>query len=655
MKTMKRMISLALCVILTLAIIPAALASEPEVLVTSVLMTDKIYLRVGGSEFLNARVTPANATNTGVSYYSTNTGVATVDINGVVKAVAPGTAYIYATAADSNHAQTTCYVVVLEETTLTLDKTSISLKVGSTEYLTASVTPYEIASKGLTYTSGNINVCSVSSNGLVTGTGSGTTTVRVTASDGTYKTCTVNVGAPVTSIDLSYSSVSVGTGRTFSIGTSVSPSNATNKSLTWKTSDSNVATVDSYGNVTTWCSGYATITATAADGSGTSAACQVTVSGTNVTHVPTATPSPTPAPTGTPTPTLKPGTTPTPPAGGVTAYVNTASGSLNMRVSPNGKIIDHIPYGGSFTLVEKGDKWSRVWYRAKYGYVMTQYIRYDKLPSTPTLQPGTTATPTPVITLPPDSPAGTVATVNTEKGSLNMRKSPNGTVVRAIPEKASFTVITYGSTWCYAWYKGTYGYVMTKFLTMAGSTASGTSKPATVVTPTPEPLTGSVGKVTVANGGKLNLRSKPDTASTRVRLIENGAIIEIISYGSTWCYARYNGSTGYVMTKYLVLGTGVDKSGGHSTPVTPTPSPTPTGKTATPSPTVPVSGSTKYAQVKTTKGGLNLRKGAGASYARIYIIPQNSYVTVLENGTDWCKVNYNGHVGYVMTSYLKML
>ena len=650
MKNLKRLISLALCLVMTLAIAPAALASDvTEVLVTSVIMTSSLYLRVGGSESLNARVSPANATNTGVSYSSGNEAIATVDYNGIVRAVAAGTTYIYATAADKGHAQASCTVTVLGETKVTLDKSNVSLKVGDTAYLTPTITPYEISQKGYTFTSGNINVCSVSSNGMITGTGAGTTTVRVTASDGTSATCNVTVGAPVNQIQLDYTSVSVSTGRTLNIGATVLPTNATNKGLTWKSSDENVATVDSFGNVRTWRSGAASIIVTAADGSGVTSSCTVNVSGTEVTKVPTATPSPTPAPTGTPTPTLVPGTTPTPPPNGVTAYVNTASGSLNMRRSPNGTIIDRIPYGGSFTPLDKGDKWCYMWYRGQYGYVMTQYVRFDKLPTTPTLQPGTTATPTPAVTLAPDSPTGTVAFVNTEKGSLNMRKSPNGTVLRTIPEKASFTVITPGTTWCYAWYKGTYGYVMTKFVATAGSTSlpTGTSKPATAVTPSPVPLTGSVAQVMTKNGGKLNLRRQPDTASARVRLIENGAVIEILTYGNTWCYARYQGSIGYVMTAYLGnWGSGVNKSAS----VTAT-----TPKPASATPTVPVSGVNKYAQVTTAKGGLNLRKGAGTGYARIYIIPQNAYVTVLENGKTWCKVNYNGHVGYVMTTYLKMI
>lgn len=653
MKNLKRLISLALCLILALAAIPALATDTVTVPITSVnVLTSTLTLRIGGAEQLNVTVSPGNTTQTGVYYTSSDSTVASVSNTGLVTALRSGNATITVTSAANSSLRGYCAVSVLDATSISLDKTNISLQTGYTNYLTATVSPSQIAAKGVTWRTSNPSVAAVSNNGstsaTVTGMGLGVATITATTSDGMSASCTVTVGVPVSEVYITYTTATASTGKTVPLSASVSPANATNQGIKWSSSNTNVATVNDSGLVTTWCAGYATITATAADGSGKSASCALTVTGVDVTHVPTATPSPTPAP---PTPTLVPGTTATPPAGGTTAYVNTASGSLNMRRSPNGTIIDRVPYGGSFTLLEKGDKWCYMWYRGQYGYVMTQYVRFDKLPVPPTLQPGTTATPVPVVTLAPDSPTGTVAFVNTEKGSLNMRKSPNGTVLRTIPERASFTVITPGTTWCYAWYKGTYGYVMTKFVATAGSTSlptGGTPKPATPVTPSPAPLTGSVAQVVTKNGGKLNLRKEPDTASSRVRLIENGAIIDILTYGKTWCYARYQGSTGYVMTSYLYLGSGVNKNTGVA------------GATATPkpaavTPTVPVSGASKYAQVTTAKGGLNLRKGAGTGYARTYIIPQNAYVTVLENGKTWCKVNYNGHVGYVMTSYLKMI
>ncbi|MBR1606529.1 MAG: Ig-like domain-containing protein, partial [Clostridia bacterium] len=288
MKNLMRLISLALCLALTLAIAPAALASGvTPVYVDSVIIPSTMNLRIGGSDTLNAMVSPQNATNTGVTYHSSDPSRVTVDMYGTVRAVAAGSAVITATAADRGIVTASCQVSVWEDTKITLNKTNISLKVGATEYLTATVTPNQVYNQGLSYSSGNINVCSVSNNGMITGTGAGTTQVYVTAADGTRASCTVAVGAPVTQIQLDYSSVSVSTGRTLTIGATVLPTNATNKGLTWKSSDENVATVDNFGNVRTWRSGTTFITVTAADGSGISTTCQVSVSGTEVTKVPT--------------------------------------------------------------------------------------------------------------------------------------------------------------------------------------------------------------------------------------------------------------------------------------------------------------------------------------------------------------------------------
>ena len=96
------------------------------------------------------------------------------------------------------------------------------------------------------------------------------------------------------------------------------------------------------------------------------------------------------------------------------------------------------------------------------------------------------------------------------------------------------------------------------------------------------------------------------------------------------------------MTSMLQLGSGVSKSGSS------------TG--TQPAATTPVSNATtKYAQVNTGTGGLNLRKGAGNGYSRITIIPKGAYVIIEQEGTAWTKVNYNGTSGYVMTLFLKKI
>lgn len=647
MNKIKYYLALALCAVLAMALIPQALAAEVPVAKVN-LSPNSLTLTLNGSEQVFASVEPGETTQTGVIFSSSDTSVATVDSYGNIKGVRPGTAFIYATSASNSGIWSYCTVTVLDSTKITVSPHSISLKTGYTAEITTSVSPDAMMLQGVSYRSSDPNVAVVSNSGstyaVITGTGVGTATIYASAADGTMDTCTVVVGEPVTAIKVTPASRSINTGSNLQLSYAVEPVTATNKGVTWKSSNTNVATVDSNGYVTTWCAGYANITATSADGSEVSGVCYLTVVGVDVTHVPTAKPSPTPQPT------LAPGSTATPPPYGVTAYVNTAKGSLNLRAtaSQNGTILARIPEKGSFTLLEKGNTWCKAWYQGVTGYVMTAYVRFDK--PLPTLVPGASPTPTAVVTAAPGSPSGSLAFVNTVSGSLNMRAtaSSGGKVVRRIPQNAAFTVISYGSNWCYAWYSGTSGYVMTRYVRLANATATpigvtATPKPATIMTPTPEPISGSRAQVVSSNGASVNLRSAASTTSSRVRLIPTGAIVDVLTYGKEWCYASYNGSTGYIMTKFLFLGTGVNTGSGS-------------GAAASPTATAPVStSSTKYAQVNTGTGGLNLRKGPGNGYTRITIIPKNAYVTLVSEGSTWSQVTYNGVTGYVMTAYLKKL
>ena len=81
----------------------------------------------------------------------------------------------------------------------------------------------------------------------------------------------------VTGVTLDQAELSLYTGKTATLTATVTPENATNKAVTWKSSDDTIATVDNNGKVTAVKEGTATITATAADGSGKSATCTVTV------------------------------------------------------------------------------------------------------------------------------------------------------------------------------------------------------------------------------------------------------------------------------------------------------------------------------------------------------------------------------------------
>jgi uncharacterized protein YjdB len=164
---------------------------------------------------------------------------------------------------------------------VSLDKTSISLTIGGTETLTATVSPSDADNKAVTWTSSDDNVATVDK-GVVTAVAAGPATITVTTKDGGKTAqCTVTVTSTiaVTGVTLNQSTLNLTVGGTTTLTATVAPANASNKAVTWTSSDNNVATVNN-GAVSAVAAGTATITVTTADGN-KMAACTVTVNPAN--------------------------------------------------------------------------------------------------------------------------------------------------------------------------------------------------------------------------------------------------------------------------------------------------------------------------------------------------------------------------------------
>lgn len=164
---------------------------------------------------------------------------------------------------------------------ITLDKSEASLTIGETLQLTATLLPEESTDKSVTWSSSDEKVATVTAEGLVTAVGIGKAVITATTNDGTSlsATCEITVlPVYVTSVTLNYTEYAIETTKTktLQLTSTVLPDNATDKSLTWETSDDTVATVSDTGLVTIWKAGYALITATANDGSGCEAECIIT-------------------------------------------------------------------------------------------------------------------------------------------------------------------------------------------------------------------------------------------------------------------------------------------------------------------------------------------------------------------------------------------
>jgi uncharacterized protein YjdB len=240
----------------------------------------------GASETLTAVVTPDDATDKNVTWNSNNPVVATV-ANGVVTAFAAGSAVITVTTNDGGKTadcEVTVISIGIPVTGVSLDKTTLSLAAGASETLTATVAPVNAAIKSLKWGSNAPAVATVA-DGRVTGVAAGSAVITVTTDDGgKTATCTVSVRAtviPVTGVTLNKRTTGIQVGATEMLTATVSPANATNKAVTWSSSNEEFATVSENGVVTGVAEGNVNITVTTVDGDRT-ATCAVALSAERV-------------------------------------------------------------------------------------------------------------------------------------------------------------------------------------------------------------------------------------------------------------------------------------------------------------------------------------------------------------------------------------
>lgn len=299
-------------------------------------------------------------------------------------------------------------------------------------------------------------------------------------------------------------------------------------------------------------------------------------------------------------------------SGTMTAYVQTASGSLNLREQPGSayRVLRTIPRGSAVTVLSYGDPWCQVTYGGTEGYVMTSFLRFDTQPTLPqepdmgedqdetdkpetggssgeTSQPAT-PTPAPPQKQPDESTAVT-AWVNTASGGLNLRYSPSSSaqIIGTIPRLAEVKLLVEGNEWSYVGYNGQYGYVMTSYLTTTqpsgdggggssssgsggqsgGSSSGNTSQPSGSIQPDQNGMVNSGGVIldvtlqvpasatyaTAApqSGDALRLWTVCAETGEPLASVPSGEQVEIILTGRTWCLVQYGTVQGYCQTAYL--------------------------------------------------------------------------------------------------------
>ena len=229
---------------------------------------------------LNANVLPASASDKSVTWKSSDPELAEVDQNGVVSAYASGTVTITCSSVDGKKSDT-CKVTVLRPTDVVSVKTNVTKKTiykGSSYQLTGQAVPSDATFPQIQWKSSNKKVATVSSTGLVTAVKAGTAYIYCTSVDNplAYSKITITVKVKAEGVKLNKSKLSVFETDTKALSATVLPSDATNKKVTWKSLDTKIAKVDSYGVVTGVKEGKTQIVCTTSDG-GFTATCSVTV------------------------------------------------------------------------------------------------------------------------------------------------------------------------------------------------------------------------------------------------------------------------------------------------------------------------------------------------------------------------------------------
>lgn len=199
---------------------------------------------------LYAVCTPALPENQKLEWKSSNKKVVTVDSNGKVTLVKPGTAVI--TVVSENGLTDQCTFVVTQGITdITLDTNDITIYVGEKQRITYVIKPDNASNLKLKWNVLDSKVCSVDSSGYVTGKNAGTTVVTVESTDGTgiFKMITVHVLQSAKAIKLDIVSITMNVGEHYLLEVALNPVTSSDL-LTFESTNTKVATVSKTGKIT---------------------------------------------------------------------------------------------------------------------------------------------------------------------------------------------------------------------------------------------------------------------------------------------------------------------------------------------------------------------------------------------------------------------
>lgn len=258
-----------------------------EVIATSIQISPSSKtVAIGETIKLNALLEPENVTNANLSWTSSNPNIATVDVNGLVKAIAEGKTQIIATTTDGSNLSAICEIMVEKQfigiSQIQITPSNAKIAIGKTLQLNAIIAPSDATSTNLLWSSTNTSVAKVSQNGQVDAIAEGEAIIIASTQDGSNLSaaCVISVyqeNVLISDIILNPTHIEGLENESVTINAVVIPDNATNKRLKWSSSNESVAVVND-GVVNLIKGGSAIICAEALDGSNIKSECTIIVS-----------------------------------------------------------------------------------------------------------------------------------------------------------------------------------------------------------------------------------------------------------------------------------------------------------------------------------------------------------------------------------------
>ena len=298
----------------------------------------------------------------------------------------------------------------------------------------------------------------------------------------------------------------------------------------------------------------------------------------------------------------------------------TTNGSLNMRekASTSSSVLTRLPSGTKVLVLDDSGDWYKIAYNGMIGYVSDEYIA---LSSTMDINAG--------------------AAKVTANSNLRLRSGPGTSydTLTKLSKGVTAEIIGVSKGWIKVKYQSYTGYLSAEYITVVppSNSNSGNSNSNENTSGSDNNTTNNNSNTTsnlkVTSSGNLRLRSGPGTSYSILTSLKPGTILQNLGTSGSWYKVQYGSYTGYVSSSYVAATTETGSSNSNDD-----------------------SNTTNLDGIKVTSSGrLNMRKGAGTSYAIVTKLPSGAIAKLVSKSGDWYKVTYNGYTGYVSAEYCKLV